>query len=783
MTRFNVRVSVTVILGLLFLSSLDAAVVQPQQPQQSVAAARAPRDARAKQNRTDLDNLFKQQPEIRIIVGLETPQENPRSIGSVSDQARERSVASRQAAVLGRAQGLNVRDIKRFRFHPYIAMTVDATALGALLADPDVTSVSEDGIIYPMLADTVSLTRATNAWSEGFRGNGQTVAVLDTGVDSAHPFFAGKVVAEACFSDPVVGATTLCPNGQPQQIGTGAGINCPDIAIGCWHGTHVAGIAVGNTGYLSASAGGMAPGANVMPVQVFQRECYSGTCQLVAYYSDIMQGLEYVYSLRTSYTIAAANLSLGGIAFSSSCDNEAPGVTSVIQSLRAANVPTIVSSGNSGLGNALSFPACITQAISVGATTKQNGISGFSNSSTSLTLLAPGSSIQSSIPGGGYGFTSGTSMAAPHVAGAWATLKSAKPAATVAEVLNALNAAGLPITDSRNGVTKPLVQIGDSLTQLGAVGVLLGRSAPSGSEVILENADAGVMDQSGGRTFTGSWCTAPPWNQHGIDALFNCTNTEVSTYRWTPTLPTAGSWDVYIWWSAQSSQSAAAPVKVVSADGAVTRTYDQRSGGGQWVLHGRYSFTAGTNGYVEIGNGGEGRVSADAVRFVPMGGPAPLPAVTISATDILGKEAGLDPASYTVTRTGSTTSDLSVQYKITGTAGPGVDYVALSGNVTIPAGASTAIITVTPIDDTLVESNETIVVTILAASGYTVGTPSAATVKIASDDSTTGQTSGRSELAGQQVDQSLVGLWQLERSKLSASDPSHFLALLRRRLA
>ena len=785
MTRFDVRVSAVAILVLLFLGSLNAADVQPNQVQQSVTAPRAPRDARAKQNRTDLENLFKQQPEIRIIVGLQTAEENTAPAARASDQARERSVAARQAAVLGRAQGLNVRDIRRFRFHPFIAMTVDATALGAFLADPDVTSVSEDGVIYPMLADTVTLTRATNAWSEGFRGTGQTVAVLDTGIDSSHPFFAGKVVAEACFSNPVAGATTLCPNGQPQQIGAGAGIHCPDIAIGCWHGSHVAGIAVGNYGYLTASSGGMAPGANVMPVQVFQRECYSGTCQLAAYYSDIMQGLEYVYSLRNNYTIAAANLSLGGTAFTASCDNEAPGVTSIIQTLRTANIPTIVSSGNSGFGNALNFPACITQAISVGATTKQNGVSSFSNSSSSLTLLAPGSSIQSSIPGGGYGYTSGTSMAAPHVAGAWATLKSAKPTATVAEVLNALNATGLPITDSRNGITKPLVQIGDSVTQLGAVGVLLGRGAPAGSEVIVDNADAGVMDQQGGRTFTGMWCTTPPWNQYGIDALFNCAGTEAVTYRWTPTLPTAGSWDVYIWWSAQSNQSANAAVKVVSADGSVTKTFDQRSGGGQWVLHGRYSFTAGANGYVEIGNGGEGQVSADAVRFVPMGGPAPLPAVTISATDILGKEAGLDPATFTVTRSGSTTSDLSVQYKITGTAGPGVDYVALSGNVTIPAGASTAIITVTPIDDTLVESNETIVVTILAASGYKVGSPSAATVKIASDDSTTQPATapGSYGSIGQQLNQPPIRLGQVQRSKVSASDPSHFLTLLRRRVA
>jgi subtilisin len=595
MTRFTIRGSVAGIFVLLFLNSLNAAAVQPQQPQQNVTAARAPRDARVLQNRTDLTNLFRDKPEIRIIVGLEPRQDNARPAIEIDDQNRERSVATRQAAVLTRVRGLNVRDITQFRFHPFIAMTVDATALLALIADPDVTSVSEDGIIFPMLTDTVSITRANSAWSEGFRGAGQTVAIIDTGVDSSHPFLAGKIVAEACFSNPAGGNTSLCPNGQPQQFGAGAAVHCPDIAIGCWHGSHVAGIAVGNYGQLNSTTGGIAHGANLMPIQVFQRECDSSTCQLAAYYSDIMQSLEYVYSLRNTYSIAAANLSLGGVNFVSNCDNEAPGVTAAIHSLRAANIPTVVSAGNSGMTGALAFPACISEAISVGSTTKQNTISSFSNSASFLTMLAPGQTIQSAVPGGGYGYTSGTSMSAPHVAGAWATLKSAKPAATVTEVLDALTTTGLPITDQRNGLTKRLVQIGDSATELGALGMLLGRSNP---------------------------------------------------------------------------------------------------------------------------------------------GSAP-PAVTITATDVLGKEAGLDPAAFTVTRTGSTASQLTVQYKVNGTAAPGADYQTLSGTITIPAGASTALIVVTPLDDALVESNETIVVTVLAASSYTVGTPSSATVKIASDDSST----------------------------------------------
>ena len=729
-----IRVSGAGLIALLLFASLEASdfdqtrVTMPAQAQ----AVRAPRDARQLTNRTDLVEKFKQQPEIRIVVGMAPPQDGGVVLVDTPDQLRAQLVATTQARVLDRVQGLNVRDVKRLRFHPFIAMTVDATALGQLLADPDVTSISEDGIVFPLLVDTVSITRANSAWSEGFRGAGQTIAVIDTGVDSSHPFFAGKVVGEACFSSPGAGSTTFCPNGQSQQVGPGAGINCPEYEMGCWHGTHVAGIAAGNYGYLTADTGGMAPGASVMPIQIFQRDCAAGTCQLTAYYSDIMLALEHVYAQRSNYAIAAANLSLGGMNFSNTCDYEAPGITSVIQSLRGANIATVISSGNGSMPNAISFPGCISSAISVGSTTKQNAISTFSNSASFLSLLAPGTSITSSLPGGGYGYTSGTSMAAPHVAGAWATLKSAKPSATVSEVLAALTSSGTLITDARNGIAKPLIRIGDTAVHRGALGVLLGRGAAAGGEIIIDNAAAGVNDAASGRTFTGTWCTASPWNQFGADALTSCGG-DFSTYRWIPTLPTSGSWDVYVWWTANPEQSASAVVKVVSADGHITKTFDESTGGGQWVLHGRYSFNAGATGYVEVNNG-LGRVSADAVKFVPTGDPPALPTVTISARDALAGEAPMDTGTLIVSRTGNTGSPLTVQIVVDGTAAAGADYVALSGEVTIPAGAASASITVTPVDDALVEAKETVIVTLSAGAGYTVGTASKAKVTITSED-------------------------------------------------
>jgi glucose/arabinose dehydrogenase len=136
------------------------------------------------------------------------------------------------------------------------------------------------------------------------------------------------------------------------------------------------------------------------------------------------------------------------------------------------------------------------------------------------------------------------------------------------------------------------------------------------SEIIIDNAPAGVQDPAGGRTFTGSWCTSSASNQFGVDSLYNCLGAVAATYRWSPSIPTAGAWDVYVWWSTQPFQSTSVPITVVSADGSVSRTFNEQTGGGQWVLHGRYNFSAGTAGYVQVSNTATGHVAADAVRFV-----------------------------------------------------------------------------------------------------------------------------------------------------------------------
>ena len=110
-----------------------------------------------------------------------------------------------------------------------------------------------------------------------------------------------------------------------------------------------------------------------------------------------------------------------------------------------------------------------------------------------------------------------------------------------------------------------------------------------------------------------------------------------------------------------------------------------------------------------------------------------LPVVTVAASTPTVSEAGPINGAVTVTRSGDLTSALTVGYTVSGTASPGVDYVPLPGAVTLDAGVASAVIPVVPIDDTLVESNETVVVTLMSTPAYLPGS-GPATVTISSDD-------------------------------------------------
>lgn len=371
------------------------------------------------------------------------------------------SLDNKKSVLVRDLRNLNSTRVKKFQYLPIAAAEVDSEGLRLILNNPDVAEVYEDKLYEPHLLDSAALIGSTTAANSGVGGAGQVVAILDTGVDRNHPFLAGKVVHEACFSRTTSIATSICPNGSNNQVGTGAAQPC---ASDCNHGTHVAGIAAGK----GDSFSGVAPDADIMAIQVFSQftadDCSGGSSCVQAYTSDILSGLEHVYSMRNSYNIASINMSLGGGLYSTTCDDSI--LKSTIDLLKASDIATVIASGNDGLSSQINSPACISSAISVGATTKNDTIASYSNSSEILDLLAPGTYIQSSIPGTGYGYMSGTSMATPHVAGAFAVMRSKFPTKSVNEILTALKDTGTTITDSRNGLQHPRIQIDSALTAL-----------------------------------------------------------------------------------------------------------------------------------------------------------------------------------------------------------------------------------------------------------------------------------------------------------------------------
>lgn len=400
-----------------------------------------------------------------VVVGVEAGFQPEGTLDAGGTAAQRSSIASAQDTVL---RGLSAPEgVSRFASVPYVSMAVTPDDLQRLLAMPGVTSVIEDIPVPPLLNQSVPMISGDAAHDAGFTGDGWAVAVLDTGVQINHDAFTDAIVSGACFSSNYSGISeSVCWNGRPSALTLWSGAPC-DIGLdGCYHGTHVAGIAMGDRRWRI----GVAPDANLIAIQVFSRfisDAYcggAGTAPCVlSFGSDQTRGLERVLQLHDDNivpNIAAANMSIGGGYYDAACDGLQPALTAVIENLRSVGIATVIASGNGYADGYVSSPACISAAVTVGNATKDNQIASSSNHARMVDLLAPGTNI--SAPR----FTrstnrlitlTGTSMAAPHVAGAFAMLRQAHPNATVDQIEQALACSGRLI--ARNGLPRTRVNV------------------------------------------------------------------------------------------------------------------------------------------------------------------------------------------------------------------------------------------------------------------------------------------------------------------------------------
>lgn len=456
---------------------------------------------------------------VRLMVRLGAPFQLESQLGTETAVSAQRAaIQQTQDALLQRLAGQKLLAVRRFQFIPYLALTTDRRGLDALAAAPQNVGLYPDTETQPSLFASLPLIGAPVMWGAGATGKGQTIAVLDTGVDRHHVFLAGRVLSEACYSSSVPGLIgSFCPNGVATSTAPDSGMPCPEFIINqaCQHGTHVAGIVAGQPSvidvpvYGDQTIAGVAPDSTLIAIQVFSHILATNSAS--AFVSDQIAGLERVYELRHQYNIAAVNLSLGGGKYAEHCDAQVPFYKDMLDTLRGANIAALIATGNDSYTDGIAFPACISSAIAVGSSDTivaqefqvddgvQDWVSKFTNRNQLVTLLAPGNFIISSVPGDTFGFKAGTSMATPTVAGAWAALKSAAPNATVDEILRALVVTGKPIPDWRvlgPSWVKPRIQVDKALFELAGCA-----SAPRAPR-LLEPADGAMV--SGG-TATLVW--------------------------------------------------------------------------------------------------------------------------------------------------------------------------------------------------------------------------------------------------------------------------------------
>ncbi|MDW4907265.1 S8 family serine peptidase [Streptomyces sp. ADMS] len=284
-----------------------------------------------------------------------------------------------------------------------------------------------DGRRKASLDKSVPQIGAPTAWAAGYDGTGVRIAVLDTGIDTAHPDLASQVIAEQDF--------TASPSGTGDKVG---------------HGTHVASTAAGTGAGAGGNYKGVAPGAKLLNGKVLNDDGFGSD-------SGIIAGMEWAVAQGAD----VVNLSLGG--------EDMPGIDPLEETVNRLSAESdslfVIAAGNDGGSGerTVGSPGSADAALTVGAVDKADALAGFSSrgprvgdSGVKPDLTAPGVAITAAAAAGslleewypsdvpGYLTIEGTSMATPHVAGAAAILAQQHPDWTGERIKAALTGSAKP---------------------------------------------------------------------------------------------------------------------------------------------------------------------------------------------------------------------------------------------------------------------------------------------------------------------------------------------------
>ncbi len=302
---------------------------------------------------------------------------------------------------------------------------------------------------------------------QGAPAGNAVVAVLDTGVDSAHPDLAGKVLPGVSFVD----------GEQPGQDPNG-------------HGTEMAGIVAAATDNGIGIAGVGYAGVSILPVTVM--DAAGGGRD-----SDIVAGVVYAADHGADVVL---------MAFSSGADSAA--LRAAIDYAWSRGTVVVAAVGNAGV-DTVTYPAGDPDVLGVAATDRNDQPWASSNRGSDVAMAAPGSDILTTVPGGGYGAISGSSAAAAHVAAAAALLRAREPALANDVVVGRLLGTAVPVgTKAQTGAGRLDLAAAWADTSTDSVTPGTGSGTGSGSGGGTYQLAAACSSQGGG----GRWNLAATWS-------------------------------------------------------------------------------------------------------------------------------------------------------------------------------------------------------------------------------------------------------------------------------
>ena len=418
---------------------------------------------------------------VRVVINLRLPDGMERALqqpnANVPLDRLESAVATAQAAVLdalapGRIpsaefQSANFELIHQYEFVPALAGFLTPEGINILANHPMVASIQIDEEGTGGLAEARTIIDANHVPpSFGINGEGQRVAVVDSGVDLAHPYLQDDINNfGVCYT------FQDCEPGNVSQSGNADDEN--------GHGTAVAGIVTSS----SPTHPGIAPGVVIVPVRVLDRNN-------TGFLSDWISGLNWIITNQGGLGVDVVVIAIQTQAtFGSPCDAIYPSLANPVNTLvNAMNIPVVSITGNYGLANVITSPGCLSNAVAVGATYDYNGVFAetgcadtavidkvacFSNGGVLVDLVAPGAIIHAPNM-----FTnadspwSGTSAAAPMVAATMAMMRQIDNNLSQAQMVGILQQTGRPVVDPRNGLTYRRINASAALDFLDPIAAL-----------------------------------------------------------------------------------------------------------------------------------------------------------------------------------------------------------------------------------------------------------------------------------------------------------------------